>query len=658
MNTKLLTAILFSFLGIMQLSAQQSRNLEWGKIPEAEKKMTVYSADSSADAVVLNANYELYFVEGERRMVPVFTAHKRIKILKESALDKHGDLEIPYYSGNSGDNITKLMAQVIQPNGSITEIDKKSFITEKTTQNYSTRKCAFPNLKVGSIIEYQYTIELASYFSLRSCHLQGLAPVRHAQVLFSMPDIYEYVYLSKGYQLINKKQMPNSFNTFFGHKCQIFNTFLYADNLPGLEVEKHITTMDDYTTQVKFQLKSYTNFGDSQENKVMNDWRETAKSLQENSDFGGLYLKKNSFKNLWATLSPIVERQKTETDKAQVIYDYLNKNIKASDYGIWSMSKPDELLEKKAASFGELNIMLLACLREAGIKADAMLISTRSNGLPIKAYPIVDQFNHVLCYAMLDGKAYTIDAGNELRPLGMLRIDALNHDGWIMDKENPRWIPIEVPPSNNTIMATLNLQENGNLKGTINSSDKGYAAMSWREIYNNDNDGKHKDLYEELEDYFAEIKIDSINTVNLENLNETFKHNLYCTIPQAATIANDLIYLNPCLMTEFDENPFKQPKRNLPIDISFPIKNQFILNLSIPEAYVVDELPKSVSVSLPNNAAKYSYAISNTGNNIQLAVKLDISQIFYEPENYPDIQQFFTHIADKQAEQIVLKRKK
>ena len=96
------------------------------------------------------------------------TAHEndyfRIKILTEEGR-KYADIEIPYFKGR--DNVGAIRARTIRPDGSIADFDGKVFdksIAKAKGLKYLAKTFTLPDVQVGSIIEYYYTIDLAENF--------------------------------------------------------------------------------------------------------------------------------------------------------------------------------------------------------------------------------------------------------------------------------------------------------------------------------------------------------------------------------------------------------------------------------------------------------------------------------------------------------------
>jgi len=86
----------------------------------------------------------------------------RIKILKEEGR-KYADVEIPYEKGYS-DKIVSVSGRTIHADGSVVEFKGKPFdktIAKAKGLKYSAKTFTLPDVQVGSVIEYSYTIQLA-----------------------------------------------------------------------------------------------------------------------------------------------------------------------------------------------------------------------------------------------------------------------------------------------------------------------------------------------------------------------------------------------------------------------------------------------------------------------------------------------------------------
>lgn len=652
MKLKLILALSMLLSITFTAKTQSYHEPLWGKVTEADLKMTTYAPDTSAAAVVLLDNGFLTVKLSDGQWKCTLNSFHRVKILKKSAFDDYGKHAI---SMRTSENLINIRAQTINPDG--TKIPVSEFFDEKANKYSKQKKFAFPKLQEGSIVEYEYAVESTNIFSLYPWYFQAAVPVRHSELVVDMPMQLEYIFLFNGGQPLKRDSVVEN------NKKKVFSPTYYRyslDSVEAMKSEGYITTMDDYVSHLKFQLATINPlFGDEKPRKVLQDWQTLAEELINDKDLGVQLTSKSKYNDIWKAVKPLLANAQTDEEKTRIIYEFISNNVSWIDdyFGIYVQeSSLDEAFKKKKANSGELNMMLIACLNEAGIKAFPLLVSTRDNGKPYQEYPMVRQFNHLLCYIEKDNKPVFLDAGNTFRPMNVPRIPSLNGSGWVLDKKNPRWVNIPTPLSNETMLATLDLLEDGTLKGTMASSYLGYAAVDERMALKDDE--KNEKLKKSWAVAFPDIQLDSIVVTNKDSLYLPFKRTMKCMIPNAAIVADNLLYFKPTLKTNFDENPFKQEKRNYPVDLPYPIRDHFVMNLSIPEGYDIEELPKATSIALPNGGGKFVYSCTPLNGQIQLMVRVELKQLHFEVEEYGNIKAFFNQIVTKKSEQIVFKKKK
>ncbi len=668
---KTTTIFLLSFLFLTNALAQKSP-MKWGKVPKEDLAMTVYDPDPDAEAVVLGEVGHITFDLGTGDIIYQLDYHKRIKILNKSAYHR-GDIRISFYAANNYEVIKGLKALVILPNGD--EIKVKDFYEEKVNDYWSVKKFAFSNLTPGCVIEYKYTKTSKGYFTLEDWYFQGDIPVRISQLSTEIPEWYQYVTFTQGRKATVEESttraniiVPGAGNSQTSRtggsgtsytaarsqvEARMETTSYIMEDIPALKVEPYITTMKDYYAKIQFQLQT-VQYPRGPLNNVENTWQEVERELLEWSSFGDQINKTRFSNRMWEAIEPSLASATTDDEKIAKIYQFISSNVNWNDNYSISVSKTlDDAFADKSASSGELNLMMIAMCRQAGFEAHPILISTRSHGKMLPYYPKIDQFNHVLAYVQAGEKKFVFDLGSPFRSPELLRENSLNSTGWLVWTNRSEWIPITPPMDREVCMANFELLPDGKLVGVINQSYDGYCAMEERIACYKDNE--HKKIKEFWAEKFVDIQIDSIILENENDLTQTFKTNIYCNFPDAVQASGDFIYISP-MLDAYTENPFKLEKREYSIDMTYGFKNQYILNLTIPEGYVVDELPEAINLSLPNKGGKFQFFISQNGNTIQLVNKVTISQLHYEPEEYAIIKNFYDIIVEKHSEQIVLKK--
>ncbi len=643
---------------------KSDHEIEYGRIPDNDLKMEVYAPDTTADAVVLEKKTQIRLDTDDRTSIwesefKVISHHfKRVKLLKKSAFDREGNFEVSFYAKSKWYIFRDVKASVIQSSGERYILTDKEFFEEKTGSGYKTFKFAFPKLKEGSIIEYEYDIVSDNIGSLPTFYFQESIPVRHAEVTVTIPGYYSYAFIPRGNQKIKFDSLPKE-RSAFDELIYIVKRKFYTDLVPAFKEEAYVPSLNDYISNMQFELVKITNPRNPDKHFIefATTWEKAAEYLILHERLGRQFMKRSNYKDVWSAVEPLIGNIKDYDAKIKIVYDYLNNNISTTPYQtIFCDDDLNAAFKKKKALPSELNMMLIACLNEAGMNAKALLVSSRSNGKPILIRPFTDQFDHVLCYVDRGDKSIILDAGNKFRPVGTLRTDALNEQGWLLDDKNPEWKLITPQSSVFNLLVNFKFEPENVLTGSYASSSKGYAAYFERtEESELENSEKFK---KELQAAYSDIKIDNITIENLKKVDEPFKRNALFKIKNGANYADNLLVFKPTeFVKDFKTNPFKLSKREYPIEFNYPTKDQYVFNVTIPEGYVVDEMPKSIIHNLPSKAGSFQYISSVTATVIQVVVKLQINQLVYQPEDYATVKDFFNQIANKLSEQIVLKKK-
>jgi hypothetical protein len=107
---------------------------------------------------------------------------------------------------------------------------------------------------------------------------------------------------------------------------------------------------------------------------------------------------------------------------------------------------------------------------------------------------------------------------------------------------------------------------------------------------------------------------------------------------------------------KLQKNPFSSPSREYPVDFGAPFSETYRFNLTIPEGYQVEELPKGANIVLGDKNGKFSYAIGQMDNRIIVNMRFSIDKPMFMPAEYTNLKDFFDMVVAKESEQIVLKK--
>ncbi len=643
-------------LATTSIITAQKPPISWDDIPQEDLNMTTYAPDPDADAVVL-CDFGTATIEIKDDIEIIYTRHKRIKILTDEGA-KDVDVSIPYHKK---ERIFKIQAQTI--NGSEkTTISKKEMFDEQVEGAYYKKKIAFPNVKAGSIIELRYSYSSPFFVIPNSWYFQGDLPVRWSECRFELPQYMEYVQVSNVFKPYDVKEVKDANMVAFGKTASSAIYRFAMKDMEALKEEAYITTMNDYRNKIQFQLVAIRPpsppYPLGSETKYMTDWPDLMRRWMK-ADGGGRQFKyKANHKKILNDARDYTASVKGQEEKMKKLFEFIQKSY-TWDGSFWRYGEEKNLnaaYETKSGNSAEINMSLLACLKDADIEAYAVLLSTRSKGKLQKIYPMIAQFNHLIVFAKVDGKEYVLDAvDDELAP-NMIHPQALNGEGLLIQEDVKEAAWVRLAPLRGDEVININLTVDGDeAMADYTGIYTGYRARNKRSAY------KKQGEEEYIEDRLGEVydfEVEESEFTNLNKPGDRFIEKMNFSTSDAIDMSTgDNIYINPLLMEQMSERIFSLEKRNYPVDIAYPYSEKYIMNLSIPEGYEVIEQPKNIKLALPDNNGSYLYLIEVTGDKIQLRTEERLNKPLFTPEEYSGLKEFFDKIFDKEAEQIVLKKK-
>jgi hypothetical protein len=116
------------------------------------------------------------------------------------------------------------------------------------------------------------------------------------------------------------------------------------------------------------------------------------------------------------------------------------------------------------------------------------------------------------------------------------------------------------------------------------------------------------------------------------------------------------MYFSPLFFLKLTENPFKLEERNYPIDFVYPLSRKKIVNVKVPQGYIVKSIPKPLKIALPDNLGSFSFNISQVEGGLNIMTKYDINVAIIPSNKYAELKEFFKQRVLKETEKVVLKK--
>ncbi|RZL02332.1 MAG: transglutaminase domain-containing protein, partial [Hymenobacter sp.] len=410
----------------------------------------------------------------------------------------------------------------------------------------------------------------------------------------------------------------------------------------------------DYVSRIDFELAGERMPGQPYHN-VAGTWEKINTELLASEVFGG-QLGRIGF--LEAALKPLATQYPDPAARAAAVRELVIKSVKYDGTNHYSASgalKKSYDLHRGTA--GDVNLLLIAALRQAGLPVQPVILSTRTHGRVNQSFPLLEQFNYVVGLLPLDEKnELLLDATEPLLPCGVLPARCLNQTGHLVaDKGQPgRWVDLTPKQQHNhfqNIKMTVDAQ--GNLAGEVHEEHGGYQGTLARE---------------ELQQLGEKKYVNQLTTRHPSWEVPTYKFAAVSEVTQPLALTYELrqpastpgtaqeLYVSPLASFGEGRNPFHHAVRTYPVDFGAPTQDVIMLTLTLPAGYTA-ELPKQAVVDLPDHGGRYLYsATSPTPGTVQLISRLVLNKAVYGAEEYANLREFYRLALAKQSEALVLKK--
>jgi transglutaminase-like putative cysteine protease len=626
----------------------------WLPVTQQELAVKVVPGNPNADAVQL---YFSYFKDDDSNYL--FT-YRRIKILRDAGKERYGNPEIEIETDNS---LKELNARTIHPDGTI--IDFKDKVYEKTIiKTRGVKKLvktfALPDVTVGSIVEYRYTITLPPHvvdsitvwpmqsdlytlkarFRFKPYHGVVAVPsefsnlVPHSQV--------SYAYLNQLDATVPTKKRDNLM-------------VLEAENVVPFEAEEYMPPESDYKPVVIFYYgghevaspdkywqttgkawsewteKFIGNYGQVREAalQAIGNESDSAKKLQR------LYARAQQIRNL------SYERDRTQEEAKK---EKLKINQNAA-----------EVLGRGFGSAGDINRLFIAMARAAGFEAYVVEASDRTERSFIKELLLDVQFNAPETLVKVDGKELMLSPGTPFCPFGLVPWPNTAVTALKFGKAGAEFMTTPKPQNSQiSRVAKTALMPDGTLKGEISLEFNGQDALQYRlSAFETDEAGRRKDLEEHLKAWLPAGALVSLkDSQGWTAMDEPLKATLTVEIPGYATVAGKRLVSPSFLFPTLQKDMFKNDYRKYPVSFSYPFTESDQVTIKLPQGYTMEVAPYRRKSTL--SYASYEVSSALDGDQLTTKRQLKFDGLKFDPDQYPQLKGFFNIVQAGDGGQAVL----
>jgi hypothetical protein len=337
--------------------------------------------------------------------------------------------------------------------------------------------------------------------------------------------------------------------------------------------------------------------------------------------------------------------------KVAVLYNYLQQN---SHYvgiqlgiGGWQTYDAVYVATKKYGDCKALSNFMISLLKEAGIKAYAVVIKGGEEPVDFVADFTHDPFNHVISCVPLGKDTIWLECTDQFLPPGYLGDFTSNRYGLLIDDNGGKLVhtPAYLLSDNiqvRKILAVLDIDGNLNVDSKTN-----YRASCQDElesiIHHRSRDEQLKILksFNYKEDYSKRLPV----------INESVQ----IAVKDYAQVSGKRIFINPNILSRSRTKLIDDKDRRLDVELKEEFRYVDSVLISIPPGYEMES--KSTDLVIKSKYGSYKNKMVLTGDKIMYYREFEQYSGRFPANEYGEVVKFYNGIYDDDHSKIVLIKK-
>jgi len=608
-------------------------------LPVTPQDLQVKTVPEASGASAIQLYYANFIYEHDRSE---FFYH-RIKVLNESGR-KYADVEIPVYPD---EKITDLQARCFRPDGSIVDQPVKpmeKMVLKGHGLKFRAQTLTFPEVAVGSILEYKYKVHTKRHPSMAWLLEHELFTVKE-RFLLKYDSKQKLIYDVSG----SKAQPAQAGKDAFD---------LELSNMPAFHAEELMPPERDYKAVVRFhnsdsdafvgmawsfaaaRIGSYYNHFIGQYKEVRElSQQATQGAAGEAETLRRLYDRAQQLRNL------SYERERTNAETRQ---EELKENKSVLD-----------VLKHGYGSRDDVTLFFVALARAAGFNANVVLNTDRSESLYLKDHQHPGHYDAMIASVRNNQGELFLDPGTKLCPFGMTRWFRTASPALKLGDFSGTFFDLPQARAEDAFMlrtARMSLDQEGRLKGDITVRYEAGEALEHRLLMlQSDEAGRKKGMEDELKQWLPEGAVVTMtDSAGWDQKDQPLVANFSVDIPAYASVAGKRLLTPTSLFLTKQKAAFQAADRKYPVYFPYPFTEFDTIVIELPQDMSVENFPADVESQAA--FATYRNKSKVAENRIVTSRSLVLKQYYFQQEKYGDLKSFFSQVKVGDEAHAVLKQ--
>lgn len=361
--------------------------------------------------------------------------------------------------------------------------------------------------------------------------------------------------------------------------------------------------------------------------------------------------------NIKQVVKEITGKFTTTNEKVQALYEYLQKNTRYISIqlgiGSWQPFDAKYVATNKYGDCKALSNFMISMLKEAGIKANYVLINSGENarGL-VEEFPSVN-FNHVIACVPNGKDTIWLECTSQSKAMGYMGTFTGNRNALLINEEGGHVVMTKNYSSKENIQARrveAAIDQMGNLNATVYTLFSGEQQELQHSLI-------HEATGEQRTQYLNQVislpTYKVVNVVYKEEKQQIPKiyEELKIESPGFTSVSGKRLFIQPNLFNKMGARLPESIFRKYPIVFKANYEDIDTVTITIPDGYKTESIPRPVQIK--SEFGEYSVVFKVSDNRIEMIRNNKRNKKNLPPDAYPEVVKYFDTIRKADNARIV-----
>lgn len=643
-------------LGILLFCSANLAAADWKPVTTEDLAIKEPQVEKDADAEVLFENVSV-MDEFQNGQVPhlIITEYVRMKIFTPKGRDRFSTIYIPYANK---ENVFDLAGRTIQPDGSITELNKEDIHerTENQANGFKAQSKSFSlaNVQVGSVIEYRwkesYEGRTSRWFTF---NVQREIPKRVVNYRIKPYEAPNFHWIMSLYR------NNCSYSSFVREASGYYDTTV--TRIPSFKEEPYMSPRDNERAWLFIDYKP--------QDAAAGDkfWTQTGKNayVSQKSQL-------HASKTVKRKAEELIADGRTPSEKLRRLAEFCRLNIKSTAFetltaeeheDFKSNKNPENTLSQGIGTSRDINRLFAALAIASGFDARIALMPNRHKMFFDKSFESLYFLPDQAVAVYLDGKWQFYDPGEAFVPTGML---ASQHEGvpaLICDPVQPSFVftPISEPEQSvSKSEGTFHLGEDGSLEGDVSMEFTGHDGAVKRQVHARQSTQKQEEYVKKLiTQRMSTAEISDIHLTNVTDPEKPLLYSFHIRIDGYGQPTGKRLFFSPAFFRQGISPRFPVKERKWDIYFFYPWTEDDKVEIEFPKGYELDNpgLPASMTFQVGHYEVKASVSGGTKLIYTRRFVFGAHGDVLFPAKSYPALKSIFDAVEQSDNHMLALREK-